>query len=203
MKEMFAYCSSLTSLDLSSFNTSKVTTMQRMFRECKSLANLNIGNFDTSNVMKMGSMFSNCESLTTLDLSSFNTANVTNMNWMFSDGNDENHGCSQLITIFVSDEWSTQSVEQGEGMFGGCPNLVGGSGTKWDETHTDYTYARIDGGMSNPCYLTYKENSSIKNLKAIGDGNTDLYNLNGVKLHGSHTKGVYITNGRKVVIKLK
>ena len=34
MMSMFHYCSSLTSLDLSSFNTSKVAEMRLMFRKC-------------------------------------------------------------------------------------------------------------------------------------------------------------------------
>jgi hypothetical protein len=41
-------------------------------------------------------------------------------------------------------------------MFRNCPNLVGGQGTKYDESHTDATYAHIDGGESNPGYLTKK-----------------------------------------------
>ena len=44
---MFANCTSLKSLDLSNFNTAKVTDMQRLFRYCTSLVGLNIGNFNT------------------------------------------------------------------------------------------------------------------------------------------------------------
>ena len=45
MTNMFLNCSSLTSLDLSSFNTSKVTTMERMFDLCCSLTSLDLSNF--------------------------------------------------------------------------------------------------------------------------------------------------------------
>jgi len=45
---MFSGCSSLTSLDLSSFNTENVTNMGAMFYNCSRLTNLNLYNFDMS-----------------------------------------------------------------------------------------------------------------------------------------------------------
>jgi surface protein len=68
---MFRDCSSLTELDLSSFDTSKVTTMEGIFNNCSSLTELDLSSFDTSNVATMHSMFYNCISLTSLDLTGF------------------------------------------------------------------------------------------------------------------------------------
>ena len=45
---MFNGCSRLTSLDVSKFDTSKVTDMGSMFSECSSLTSLDLSNFDTS-----------------------------------------------------------------------------------------------------------------------------------------------------------
>ena len=94
---MFQECKSLTSLNLSSFNTSNVTTMLWMFTKCSSLTNLDLSNFNTSNVTEMRGMFSNCSSLTTLDLSNFNTSKVTKFG---SDGYTSGMfaGCSKLTT---------------------------------------------------------------------------------------------------------
>jgi surface protein len=39
-------------------------------------------------------------------------------------------------------------------MFMRCTSLVGGQGTVYNYTHADKTYAHIDGGTSNPGYLT-------------------------------------------------
>ena len=64
-------------------DTSNVTNMYSMFYGCSSLTYLDLSSFNTSNVTNMGSMFNNCSSLTSLDLSSFNTSNVTNMSYMF------------------------------------------------------------------------------------------------------------------------
>ena len=81
---MFYNCSSLTSLDVSSFNTSNVMFMHYMFNNCSALTSLDLSNFNTTNVKFMNYMFNNCSSLTSLDLSSFNTAKVTDMSYMFN-----------------------------------------------------------------------------------------------------------------------
>ena len=70
---MFFWCSSLTNLDLSSFNTSNVTDMSHMFSSCSSLTSLDLSNFNTANVTDMQSMFELCSSLTT-------TINIINSN---------------------------------------------------------------------------------------------------------------------------
>ena len=149
MSNMFNGCSGLTSLDLSGFNTENVTNMNRMFANCASLTSLDVSGFNTENVTNMGSMFSFCAYLTSLDLSSFKTENVTNMGSMFS-------GCFNLKSIYIGNEWTTENVTYGTEMFSGCIKIVGGSGTRYDNSHTDYTYAHIDGGDSNPGYFRDK-----------------------------------------------
>ena len=58
MNHMFDNCSSLTSLDLSNFNTNYVTNMSYMFYNCSSLTSLNLSNFNTNNVKSLFLMFS-------------------------------------------------------------------------------------------------------------------------------------------------
>ena len=148
MSYMFRDCSGLTSLDMSKFDTSNVTSMGSMFRGCSSLTSLGMSKFNTSNVTSMWGMFEGCSGLTSLDVSNFNTSNVTDMGSMF-------RGCSSLKTIFASDAWSTDKIENSENMFYRCSKLVGGKGTKFDRDNpTDHTYARFDGGESAPGYFT-------------------------------------------------
>ncbi len=78
MGQMFYSCAHLAELDLSSFSTSNVTSMIQMFTGCLSLEKLNVTSFDTSNVETMYQMFYNCKSLVELDISNFNMTNVTN-----------------------------------------------------------------------------------------------------------------------------
>ena len=89
---MFCDCYTLTSLDLSSFNTSKVTDMNSMFCNCRNLKSLNLSNFDTSNVTDIYYMFRECDKLTSLDLSSFDVSKVTSLFGAFSQ-------CFKLQTI--------------------------------------------------------------------------------------------------------
>ena len=92
---MFGDCAKLTSLDVSNFNTSKVTDMSYMFYDCTKLTSLDVSNFNTSKVTNMSYMFYDCTSLTSLDLSSFDTSKVTNMGYMF-------YNCTKLTSLDLS-----------------------------------------------------------------------------------------------------
>ena len=136
-----------TTLDVSNFDTSKVTNMNLMFAGSKATT-LDVSNFDTSKVTNMGYMFAYSKA-TTLDVSNFDTSKVTNMTNMF-------YSSTNLKTIYASNKFNTDKVTSSPDMFSGCTNLVGGAGTKYDSTKIDKTYARIDGGTSNPGYFTAK-----------------------------------------------
>ena len=60
---MFDGCSSLQSIDLSSFNTTNVKDMSCMFLGCDSLQSIDLSSFNTTNVKDMSSMFWGCSSL--------------------------------------------------------------------------------------------------------------------------------------------
>jgi surface protein len=60
---LFASCSSLTSLDLSDFDTSNITNMKKMFSGCSSLTELDLNSFDVSNVTNFYMMFNGCSKL--------------------------------------------------------------------------------------------------------------------------------------------
>ena len=116
MNSMFLECSSLTNLDLYSFNTNKVTNMGYMFAYCRSLTALNLSNFNTSNVKDMSCMFSYCSSLTNINLSKFNTNNVTDMSYMFN-------WCSSLTELDLS-KFNTTNVTNMSCMFSDCSKLT-------------------------------------------------------------------------------
>ncbi|MBQ7472125.1 MAG: leucine-rich repeat protein, partial [Prevotella sp.] len=168
MEDMFFGCSSLEEIDVSNFNTSKVYSMDGMFTAMSKLKKLDIRNFNTSAVKNMNSMFQGCSSLTRLNLSNFDTRKVTNIAQMF-------WGCKQLKTIYAGDEWSTDAVPDGYGnnVFKDCTELVGGKGTTFNEEHIDCSYARIDGGIEAPGYLTHKDDMAPEdNTVTIKDEET-------------------------------
>ena len=116
MDSMFHGMSSLTSLNLSSFDTSQVTKMTWMFLGMSSLTSLNLSSFDTSNVTNMISMFHSMSNLTSLNLSSFNTSQVTDMQYMF-------FGMRNLTTLNLS-SFDTSKVTNMSGMFGNMSSLT-------------------------------------------------------------------------------
>ena len=64
MQGMFSGCSSLQSLDLSSFNTASVTNMSYMFEDCSNLENIYVGDgWSTQAVTHGDFMFTNCKKL--------------------------------------------------------------------------------------------------------------------------------------------
>ena len=190
MSTMFCGCSGLTNLDVSHFNTSKVTSMKSMFGRCSGLTSLDLRNFSTENVTEMSGLVGQCTNLETLDLSSFNTANVTSIDYMFYD-------CSNLNTIYASDKWSISNVtyEFGMDVFVNCTKLVGGKGTTYKDGYSDFTFAHIDGGSSNPGYFTGKNATPVEEdvdeitIKEIGkttwcsEYDLDFTNVAGIKAY--------------------
>ncbi|MBR7018145.1 MAG: BspA family leucine-rich repeat surface protein [Prevotella sp.] len=148
MGSMFYGCSSLTSLDVSNWNTSNVTFMGSMFYGCSSLTSLDVSNWNTSNVTYTAQMFYGCKNLTSLDLSSWDTSNVERMMYMFK-------GCQALTTIYAGPTWTVGTeIMKSIDMFTHCENLRGSAGTNYDSNHVNGSYAHIDGGPSNPGYLS-------------------------------------------------
>ena len=136
MSRMFAGCNALTALDVSKFNTAKVTNMSCMFGE-SALTTLDLTSFNTANVTDMSDMFAFCDKLTSLDLSKFNTEKVTNMTSMF-------WACEALTTIYCDDDWTKGVVTESENMFADCTKLKGV--VAYDANRTDVTMANPTTG---------------------------------------------------------
>ena len=200
-KRWFEGMLTLKSIDgMKYLNTSEVTDMAAMFKKCYHLIIIDLSNFDTSNVTNMHSMFKECYNVVSIDLSSFNTAKLSMAPEMFQ-------LCHNLQTIYVGSGWTTTALTYSVDMFTDCDELKGGKGTTWKDTNpTDKTYARIDGGTSNPGYFTYKGSSGvttgIENVQrnSVKGQRDEWYDLSGRKLNGMpNAKGVYIHNGKTVI----
>ena len=112
---MFHSLVNLTSLDVSSFDTSKVRGMGNMFFGDEKLTTLDLSNFDTQNLTNMDKMFYGMSSLTSLNISSFNTSKVTNMDSLF-------YGMVNIENINVSN-FDTRNVPNMNHMFSGMHKL--------------------------------------------------------------------------------
>ena len=122
---LFGFCRSLVNINLSNYNTQKVTYMSGMFAGCSSLTNVNLSNFNTQNVISMNAMLAGCSSITNINLSNFNTQNIIDMGHMFED-------CSSLTNINLS-YFNTQKINDMQSMFNGCKCLKKGNIVAKDE----------------------------------------------------------------------
>lgn len=116
MGSMFSKCTSLETLDLSSFNTEKVTNMFEMFVGSTNLRTINLPKgFIGSNVTDLNGMFRGCARLTELDLSGSNAEKVKDMCKMF-------YGCVALSNLNLSG-FKTGSVTDMRYLFSSCQSL--------------------------------------------------------------------------------
>lgn len=134
---MFCDCLSLTELDLSSLDSSKVTNFNEVFENCRKLQRVNLSGWDTSLGKEFRLMFAGCESLTELDLSGFSTEKACTFEEMFK-------GCKSLKTLDIR-------------YF---DTLTGGRYSKYFDKNCDSVYYKIPAkvdGMFSGC-------SSLENL---------------------------------------
>ena len=103
-------------IDLSSFNTSKVTNMQGMFSGSY-LPSIDIRHFDTSNVTDMSFMFADLHKATSLDLSGLDVRKVSNIQYIFSSTQ------YQLTSLSLAG-WDLRSITDMTGFFSGMANLT-------------------------------------------------------------------------------
>ena len=175
---MFQYCNhSLTSLDLSGFDTSKVTDMAAMFQYCNRLTSLDLSGFDVSNVTDMTRMFHLCERLTSLDLSGFDTSNVTRMNGMF-------YLCERLTSLDLSG-FDTSKVTDMFELFNGCERLTSLDLSGFDTSNV----TRMSDMFCDCSGLTSLDLSGFDTSKVTDMGSMflDTPNLHEIKL-GDRTK---------------
>ena len=170
MRSMFLDMSNLTILNLSSFDTSKVTNMSYMFYGMSNLATLNLSNFDTSKVTDMEGMFSYIYNLTTLDLSNFYTSKVTNMKAMFS-------YMSELTTLNLSN-FDTSKVTNMSSMFFNTPNLTTLNLSSFNTSEVT-NMGSMFYGMSNLTILNLSsfDTSKVTNMSYMFYGMSNLANL--------------------------
>ena len=147
-------------IDLSSFDTSKVTNMGRMFFGMSNLIALDLSNFDTSQVTDMRYMFFGMSNLIALDLSNFDTSMVTNMNAMFA-------GISKLTTLNLSSFDTSYVTDMGR-MFSGMSNL-----TALDLSNFDTSYVTDMRSM-------FSSMSSLATLNPSNFDTSKVTNMNGM-----------------------
>lgn len=112
---MFCDCKSLSSLDVSRFDKSKMSSISAMFYGCKGLLSIDVSGFDTSKNTSLYGVFNNCKLLKEIDVSGFNTSNTTGIYEMFLN-------CELLEKIDASG-FDTSKIKDFNNMFNGCKSI--------------------------------------------------------------------------------
>ena len=86
-------------------DTSKVTSMNGMFSMMVNFKGENLSTWDVSNVTDMERMFDDCQDFIG-DISGWDTSNVTNMDKMFADTEKFNHDLTNWNVDKVTDYWA-------------------------------------------------------------------------------------------------
>ncbi len=181
LDSIFKYCTSISEIDLSDFDTRNVTNMGNMFCMFDNSNGQNIENkltkitfgpnFVTKNVVSMAQMFVACTHITELDISNWDTSNVQNMDSVFAN-------CYSLSKIDVS-KWNTSSVTTMQWLFMGTSiqtlNL-----TNWNTSNVTSMYC-----MFSSC-------SKLTELNLCSFDTSKVTNMNAMFRKTAELKDIYV-----------
>jgi len=180
MSNMISGCSSLKSIDLSSFNITNINNMNSMFSRCYSLKSINLSSFNATNVNNISEMFAGCSSLKSIDLSSFNTTNINNMSYMF-------YECSSLKSIDLS-SFNTTNVNNMSYMLSECSSLKSIDLSSFNTTNVKNMSHMFDGCSSlNSIDLSSFNTSNVNNMSYMF---SRCFSLNLIDLSSFNTNNV-------------
>ena len=175
MSSMFASDANLKSLDLSSFNTSKVGSFWYMFSGCSKLTSITgISNWRNSKATNMSSMFAYDGALETVDLSGFTAPVATDMSYMFVyDAN---------LTSLDLSKFDTSKVKNFSYMFTGCTNLTSIGGlNNWNTTAaTNMSYMFSSDENLTSLDLSKFDTSQVDNFSYMFAGCSKLTSIGGL-----------------------
>ena len=177
-KYTFENCSSLTTIDLSGFNTTKIKSFAGFFKGCSSLISLDVSKLGTSNSTNFSQMFRDCHLLEVIDVSNFKTGKATSLQEMF-------FNCYSVQNLDVS-SWDTSSNKSLFGIFTRCKSLVTLDLSGWDVSSVTIGYWMFQSAENlkevNMAGWNFKNDVSISGMFC------DAISLEYVNLSGWNTK---------------
>lgn len=106
---------SLTTVDFSHTDLSRITNMESIFQNCKNLETCQFGDVKSPELKNIKNMFKDCSSLKSVDFASLQTDNVTDMSYLF-------YGCSSLERLDMT-RFMTNAATDMNNMFNNCKKL--------------------------------------------------------------------------------
>ena len=158
-QELFSENDYIINVDLTSFNTRNVTTMEKMFYKCKNLKSVNLSNLNAENLKDISEMFYGCNNLTNVNLSSFNIINVTDMKYMFS-----HSGLKKINLNFIN----THNLKNIAGLFSYCENLEFVDFSSFNTKNVTNMSELFEGCLKlSNIDLSYLNTEKTKNMKSF------------------------------------
>lgn len=165
-KWIYTNPNNLSSLDVSCFDTSKMTTMDNMFREIENITTIDCARFNTSNVTSMNMTFYYCSKLTRLDLQGWDTSKVIDMSHMFRDSSS---------LVYLDQNFDTSNVKSMSYMF--CDdNLL----NNIDVSNWDVSNCLFLDSVFYDCHALTKLDLSKWNTKSAKSIKRLLYGCNNI-----------------------
>ena len=157
---VFAYCKSVKTLDLASFNSSNVTEMQKTFMNCESLTSLNVNRLNVSKVTHFINCFQNCSSIAKIDISNWNMTNAKYLSYFMSGSG---------ITSVVAPNSINQNEIDMTSCFQDCKNLTDISDLDSIKINTSSPHQIFKGCVA------FTEIDTSKWLNYIGDNTAEWF----------------------------
>ncbi len=147
LNKLFFKNKKLVSIDVSNWDTSKVTDFTQAFSVTHNLERIDVSNFNTGNGVNFFAMFDEGYKISALDVSKWNMSSAKNIEWMFC-------RC-QSITSFDLSTWDTSNVTSANHLFAFCSaELIDLSG--------------IDLTQVTNMYRAFSENYKLSVIKCTG-----------------------------------
>ena len=180
---MFQGCESLTTLDLSGWNTKNVQYLTSTFQGCAGLKTLNVSTWDTRNVKGMVYAFSDCDVLETVDISKWNTSKCTSIAGMFEDSVSIKNLDMATKTVTRADgttytAWDVSKVESLNATFRNCESLPYVDVSKWNVGSVEDMLNLFAGcDVLDGINVSDWDTSSVQTMQAVFSGCDSLTSI--------------------------
>jgi surface protein len=164
---MFEGCG-LSQIDISNWDTSKVTNMNGMFRNCANLQYVDMNNCSLENVTDMGSMFQYCGALTNISMRN-NTSKVKSMASMFS-------SCSKLRSNMF-EYFNTENLVSTKYMLHGT-SFGSIDLSRWKAPKLENVERMFQNCSASTINISSWESSSLEGLSYMFEYCSSLYRVN-------------------------
>lgn len=184
---------SLTTVDFSHTDLSRITNMESIFQNCKNLETCQFGDVKSPELKNIKNMFKDCSSLKSVDFASLQTDNVTDMSYLF-------YGCSSLERLDMT-RFMTNAATDMNNMFNNCKKLETLDLSGFDTSNvTDMSCMFFSCKALREIDLTSFNTIKVKNMGAMFSQCDNLKSLDLRNFNTSNTEhmGVMFANCTKL-----